>query len=566
MAMEKALRDQNISYKTVRNYFQAGPLDFFIQHMEADYLENGLKNVCLESNFQHLPVEDKAKVCVQIVNEWLNVFTQQEKEAFEEYVQDTYWLAVLQNGDYNDAASQIPDDLVQRLVFHFVYEWENKFKMLFLDSKVQEQQKVDVLCKQLDNFMFIYRRRLHGGIWYMDSMPDEILKQALSGEGEVLIRGQDGEPVRTITGQPIIASASKGVSQALADGPKPDDLDKKLFKDVLEYAKNAGLKNLDSWTLVRASFKYGKDKEIRCYAFSGVSMDKKETPSKWWETKETDDFNLKENINIFVPVVDDNPFGQNLIMSIFRACRRFYEKDLCELTKLIAFEEYSETEYIILVKRNDLFTLDYGEYYDIVTETVNEHNKRITKTVSEVLQVPDSELSKELLLKITCGAKNQQYKPNEDGLDDAVNKNLKSLYNDKQLNAKTNTVKKISQDQLSKLKRKLDQLPASYLNKLEKILSDAHCGEDNVLPFLLGKLIENVCIFLTTRVEFVALDKNNLAGKRFCERCDRKVRFFSILPSIMRSLGISGTEDDLLEKLKELFNIMNTTQNNMHTK
>jgi hypothetical protein len=411
----------------------------------------------------------------------------------------------------------------------------------------------------------------------MLSLPDESLKQALLGDGAtVTITGDDGDPLKFITGQTLTASASQSISNDSADGPKPDDLDKKLFNDVLQYVKNSypNLK-LDSWTLIRASFKYeddGEKKEVICYAFSGVSEDKRQIPAKWWENqrRKFDDFYFKENRDIFVPVVDENQLGPNLVMSIFSACRPFYKEDLRKMTTYVAFDRREKAQFKILKNRNDLDTLNYGEYYDIVVGLLNSYDEKIMKAVFRALQLPyNIKLFAKLVQKLTCGLKNPKFTPNEDGLNVAIleinlmgKANHADIPTSTELLELTKTVAGISSRVLPKLKLELEKLPSSYLDNLEKRLKPAPCGEDNVLSFLLGKLIQNVKTFLTTPVKFVALDKANLDGKSFCPRCDRKVRFFSICPSILRSLGVTGN-DDLLKKLQERFVEMNTTPNNV---
>ena len=567
-----------IPYYRIMYDFKSGEADIFGK-VKARRKDDNLKY-----NFQELSKEDRAKICVEIVEEWLTE-SEEQKEAYVRYVEDGYWLAVFQktncsyeywenlfqNNDYRnvDVARQIPDDSVERLVFYFVYDWKNKFKILFLDSEVQQQQKVDVLRKQLDNILFIYWRRLQGNIWRMNSLPCEDLKQAAAtfvGPADV-----DDDLIPQIPHRNVREelALTKSVVKALADGPKPDKVDVKLFNDVLKYAKATDSRNLSSWTLVRASFKFGDEdevKEVRCYAFSGVSKDKKNIPVKWWKEHKFDDFYFKDNTDIFVQEVDDSKIGQNLVMSILRIGRHLYEKDLRELTELAAFGKVKEIENKIWRKcNNDLATLDYVEYVNFYAiKTILRYTQTITKSVAKVLKIDPEKLSPELFQKITCGEANQQFQPNENDLDLAVHRNLKGPRDDERIELvrkKTNIVKKISQQQLLRLKSELCQLPALYLKELKKILSVAYCGEDNVLPFLLAKLIENVSLFFVTRVEFVALDENNLDGKRFCERCNRKVRFFSILPSILSSLGVSGN-DRLLKNLKELFPKLNTTQNN----
>ncbi|CAB3992417.1 Hypothetical predicted protein [Paramuricea clavata] len=566
--------------------------DEVLDRVESKYLEHRLDDIyCLTTNFQQKSIEEKAKVCVETVKVWLKLFTKQEKKSFDNiYVQDLYWLNLFvtgnlhkhwenffENNNYRhvDVSSKFPDDRVQRLVFHFVYDWETKFKIFFLDNEVQNQKKVDVLRKQLENILYINQRSLYGNRWRMFSLPDEILKQALLGDGAtVILKRDDGEPLRTITGQTITASARQGTSKDSADGPKPDDLDKRLFKDVLEYAKKSNPNlNLASWTLVRAIFNYeddGEKKEVRCYAFSGVSEDKRQIPAEWWKSAKCNNFYLEEDRDIFVPVVDENQLGPNLVMSIFSAWRPFYEEDLRKLTTYVAFDQLEEAESQILENRKDLDTLNYWEYHDIVVDVVEGYDERITKAVLNVLQLPYSvKCCGKLVQKLICGRKNQKFTSNQDGLNVAIlEANLMGKANEAdipdstKLLELTEKVVEISTEKLSKLEVELKKKPSSYLVDLGKKLKQAQCGEDNVLSFLSGKLIQNVETFLTTPVQFVALDQAHLDGKPFCPRCDRKVQFFSICPSILRSLGVSGN-DDLLRKLQELFFQMNTTQNNV---
>ncbi|KAI8514830.1 hypothetical protein Bbelb_074210 [Branchiostoma belcheri] len=144
---------------------------------------------------------------------------------------------------------------------------------------------------------------------------------------------------------------------------------------------------------------------------------------------------------------------------------------------------------------------------------------------------------------VSVGGKNKKFEPKLDEL-----KTVEYL-DDKAVDV----IGRISRSKLGTLEQELDILPTEFLKELKRRLKQCHCGEDNVLTLLLQKYLETVKVFGTSPVEFVALDGDSPGGKPFCEVCDRKVRFYSVLPTFLQELGVSGNDQEFLSHLKTLF-------------
>ena len=524
------------------------------EHREADQLENGLTRIGSSEG-------NKATICVKLVNEWILYYSYLKVGAVGSgevrivggtehfpcdalYFDESFWQKCLKSREGCVVSKNIPDDPIKRLVFHFLEDWPNKLKQDFESPEIPIEDKVALCRKQLENILFFGRKRLQGSLWRMISLPDDQLRQAILGEGhDVPVVDKHGKQTKTIQGRLIRASAVGNFSQEQVDGPKPNSLDKMLYKAVLSGAVRRGKANkvedLSSWTLVSARFVDREGKKVICYAFSGDNEWKRSFPFEWWEKNKFKDKYFEEDRDVFVANINEEErLGQNMIMSIFQCLRPVYEEDLQKLARLIAFEKETESESLILNERKDCTTLDYGEYYDMVVKKCDARNMFIMNVVKEIVQEPPENLINQIKCCVTCGGKNQQFTPNED--------TLNGLISDA---ARRRKVIQVSQHQLQNLENDLKQLPSQYLDQLSKQFRQAACGEDNILLLLLSKLLPRVDVFLSTRVKFIALDGKNLNGKPFCEKCDRKVRFFSILPSILRHLGGTTEKDNNLPQL-----------------
>lgn len=550
------------------DYSREGILDQLLEQNDADFIENGISELCLTRLATTLTDNNKmAALCVDIVKRWLKPFGYMRTTADtvrivpgleasgidKKYINTRHWLDVLQRQNDVYIANHIPDDPVERFVFHFIRDWPCQFRNLFQDEKVDEGTKLAVLKKQLENVVYYGRKRLLGSTWRMYSLPDEILQQALTGQGATVnvVDSSTGSQLQTIEGQRITTSADTNISTSEADGPKPDKLDKWLYDNVLEYAKAKNCdepRNLDTWTLVRASFDYkgdnGEKINVRCYAFSGTAPKKISLPMEWWElnTPELFNFHFKKGREILLAQGGEERLGQNMVVSIFNALDTPYKEDLRKLTEFIAFEDYNSAQAMILNNRKDLVTLDYGKYYDKVMENLNNCDNSILRAIESLItaQAKDTVDFASIKTMVTCGGRNKQYLPDMNGLREKIdNEDL------------LQKVKHISEKILSELAEKLECLPTKHLDEMRAVLGHARCGEDNVLPLLLVQLLKRRKVFLDTRVTFVALDAKHPDGKPFCPTCGKKVRFFSILPSVLRFLGATNRGD--CNKLDSLF-------------
>ena len=564
------------------SFHREGILDKFLSYSEADAQENMLDCIVEEGRKDQ---KSEAEIAVMLVGEWLrrHSFTKEDDEkpgtihtvsgceaaGFEQstvYLNTQAWEeALTQNGytaafwddlfdeDYKyrqENAAMIPDDPIHRMVLHFFRDWRSRFSTYIIDPEVPEQNRLAVLKKQLENFAFFSRKIGHGSLWRMNSVPDELLQQALLGDGEeVDSRDGDGNILKDIVGRPVIVQADREIPPSAGDGPKPDQLDRNIYKYVRRFAEKK-LKSKepvdDRWTMVKGSFS-SKGIEVRCYAFSGSSSSKREMPYKWWQEKNGDDaFDERTKVRVAKPNVDQ--FGNNLVLSLFDALKPSIKVDLAKLTNHVAFEEYASAQALIRKGRNDMKVLDYGEYYDLVVSKLNRSDEITKTTISSILKREN--LSQEdvtQLLKcdgkvwplVTVGSKNRSFTVKEEELEKAFpNEGTRTAIN------------KFARIHLEKLKGDLQKLPEKFLQELEKQLRKSRCGEDNVLSLLLQEVLSMCDVFCSTKVEFVALDQKNLQGKSFCSDCDRKVRFYSVLPLYLRKLGFTG---DHFDKLVPLF-------------
>lgn len=566
------------------NYFPSPPLDQILERKEADARENGLANLCKDLIEKG---ESSAKVALDIVTEWLSFqgscrisgttvtvsssleaagldekYTQMpfwESVFSEECNSPEFWRCLFKDHKYKDIVDGIPDDRVCRMVFHFVHQWQDKLGSLLVDKNVSDDLKVTVLKKQIENIVFFGRNICSGTAWHMLSLPDESLRQALASPGgNVLLRDQEGKPLRDIQGRKMTATAHCGISSSSGDGPRPDDLDKNLYKRIRHFAeKKTGEEIPDRWTLVRCRFR-SQMKETRCYAFSGSKPEKQlnKIPMEFWKQHKDDDAFLDTDRDIYVVDVVGKQFGQRVLLSVFEALLPSIKTDLSRLTKSICFEEHSEAQELILYSRSDLTVVDYGEYYDSVISKLNYYDDCIKKAVTNYLtkqSAPGSDVKslvcKHMWCHISVGSKNKNFQPKTEGLKELLTPFVSSVDS---VDKTVETVATIAQWYLTKLQDELEELPNWFLTKLQEKLQQAQCGEDNVLCEVLSKMLDNVDVFLDSRVDFVAMDHNSMDGKPFCKVCFRKVRFFSILPFVLRNLGLTG-KDICNQKLSDLF-------------
>ena len=477
---------------------------------------------------------------------------------------ETFWNDLFEEGNYNyrnaEVSNLIPDDPIQRFVLHFLRGWQRRLNIYILDEEIPEEERILVLKKQVANFAFFSRKKPFGSSWKLKSEADDLLRQALQDAGmTVPVNDSEGKQSRGIQGEWIYYYADKNISRSAADGPKPDDQDRKMYHYITRYAARSGHSKVhDSWTMVKASFS-PNSKMIKCYAFSGHSESKKELhkmPLKWWEENSGEEA-WEDGQKICFADVDHLQFGQYLVSALFNAQRSFIEDDFEKLTQHIAFEELSTAESVIKRSRRDMTVLDYGLFYDCVVNCVNKYNKRIRGATTEVLKVlrgdDTSSAIDHVWPLVSVGCENKKFAPEKDKL-----QSLLSSYSINDDMAKTicDSLCKISEKHLQELEKELKTIPKNFLGVIEKHLQQSKCGEDNVIGLLLQELLKlNDCdCYFSIDIEFVALDANHLDGKPFCEACACKVRFYSALPQLLRAIGSTGEDFDrfapLFAKLK----------------
>lgn len=530
----------------------------------------------------------EAEIAVEFVGEWLrqhsflkegeepgtiHIVSGCEAAGLEkstEYLKIQYWEEALEENGYTAAfwdnlfnegfeyrqenlPAIIPDDPFHRMVLHFLRDWRSRFHTYITDGEVQEERRIAVLKRQLENFVFFSRKEPFGSQWRMNSLSNRFLKQAVQGKGkEVFLRGDDGQVLKDIVGRQIVVQADKDTPLSAGDGPKPDELDKFIYMHVRKFAEDKlGRSVPNSWTMVKGSFT-SKGIEVRCYAFSGSSASDKELhkmPYMWWQERGGEGA-FGGSMKVFVVNVDPFQFGNNMVLGVFNALKPFVKADLERLTDHIAFEENESAQALILEGRKDMTTLDYGKYYDSVMVELNDSGKKTKKSIESVL-LNKEKLSKEAVAEILGGPGDRFIWPliSVGCLNKAFTVKEEEL-NSTPFDEGTRTIiKKIAVNSLENLEKCLKKLPENFIQGLEKLFQESHCGEDNVIGLVLRELLSRCEVFSSAEVKLIALDQAKLEGKSFCPVCDSKVCFYSILPFLLHKLGFTCHDFDKLAPL-----------------
>ncbi|XP_078384204.1 uncharacterized protein LOC144666694 [Oculina patagonica] len=447
----------------------------------------------------------------------------------------------------------IPDDPIHRFVLHFLRGWKSRLHKYILDEQICEEERVLVLKKQVENFAFFSRKKPFGGLWKMYSEPDDLLRQALNAAGmPVAVHDAQGNPLRGIQGEPFFYKVVTDIPKVAADGPSPDVHDRKIYDYIRRFAvRKLGQDQVhNSWTMVKSSFHYNS-KNTRCYAFSGHGQSKKELhkmPLAWWETSGGDDA-WEDDQKIRLGNVDHSQFGQHLVSALFNALRPFIEEDFEKLARHVAFDEKSYAESVIEGSRKDIGVLDYGEFYDCVVTCFNRFFDMTEKAITGVLNsVADTSTVVESVMPfVTVGANNKEFAPDKD----KIKQCLESYGNIEKVDEICDKLCRISEKHLQRLEKELKEVPNKFITVFAEHLQQSKCGEDNVIGLVLRELLLSNCeCLLSVKVQFVALDadsKDN--GKPFCGVCASKVRFYSVLPQLLRAIGSTGEDFDQLAPL-----------------
>ena len=266
---------------------------------------------------------------------------------------------------------------------------------------------------------------------------------------------------------------------------KPDNLDQTIYNEIIQYAYCKTGENIPhTWTMARFRWFEDDGKEIRLYAFSGLNRKPyHKMPFEWWiKEYRKKPFDNKYRDIVVVNAADQN-LGQNMILTLFDVLKPDMHKELYELGECIFNGEDQSVKSVIEAKdRMDLGTLDYEEFCKPVVE-----KKRIWR---------------------------QDY--------------------EKALTNKPNKVTNIKSGFEKRKHETLKGCTETFLQNNRERLKQAHCAEDNGLTTALAIMLGHKDMrFTDTKVDIVALDKNNMDGKPFCEVCDKKVRFFSVLPFVL---------------------------------
>lgn len=533
------------------------------------------KKCPLEETVSAFAKESEQKIAAELVTTWLKKQTYLSQEGGVitlvsgqvatgldlKYLESDYWAKYFKEHEeyteefwskptngHVEISKHIPDDPVHRMVLHFLRNWRGRLGSYMVDDEIPLEERKLVFNKQIENFAFFSRGNVFGGLWKMYSEPNAFLQLALDNIGvPVTALDENGEPLTTISGKNIIVEACEGVSKRETTCPLPDQMDIPIYDHVRGYAisKLGEDKVHKAWTMVRASFEYTTKqlsyRQRRFYAFSGQpGKELNKIPLEWWEKEsgheiwdEDDDIQFMDGSTL--------QLGNSLVLTLFNALKPSIEEDLKKITLLAAYEKYTEVESIILSNRRDMTVIDYKNFFDLVMNVVVNYLNRINRALKKILngKLPGIDTEPFGYYLVVC-AKNQQFMPNKQEIEKLLSA---SCSNTKEVGELCHSLSKMSQTHLSELKEKLDQLPRTFLQLIEKHLKTFKCGEDNVIDMVLCKLMQlHLDAGIEIIVEFVAMDADHQDGKRFCAACAEKVRFYSLLPNLLRTIGFS--EDD----------------------
>jgi len=575
-------------------YSQRGPLDSLVDKMSALEVELGYER--LVEGMKKGGKSD-TEIATKLVDKWIEghgymCFISGIKliaslPEDSKYLNEDYWSEKLKSEYYTKEfwipkykeltlSTFIPEDPFDRMVLYFLRDWIKDICYDYIvDDNVPEKERLVVLQKQVENFVFFAIKKPYGGNWKVFSEPDKLLQEALSlhvsdsdsdsDDSNETGAGKESQ-FTTVSGRRITVRVDKNIPKTAGDGPKLDQLDKDIFGDVRRYAaERLGETAVHKlWTMVRGSFKHPtRNQDVRCYAFSGNAASSKELhhmPGEWW--KECDLPHGKEEIHVVN--VDVSQFGHSMVLVLFNVLKPLILEDLKKLALHIAFDEKNYAEALIRKGRKDVDVIDYGYFYDSVVKIMNLFDGKIKETIkkgiSNLTGEDDAEKlveDKEIWKCISVGGQNKKFEPNSAHLGELLSK---SISNNPQLCLKVSErMKEISQNILSKLQKKIGESPKEFLDKLQERLQQSNCGEDNVVSSILHQLLlsNNDDAFLSVIVTFVAMDAEHTdsEGKPFCCNCAHKVMFYSVLPRLLRVIGSTGKDfdqlSDLFYKLRE---------------
>lgn len=576
------------------SYLPRRCLDIMMKQEQARELEFSLELLVQEMRKegacdQQIAVKLVEKSCISyralpFQNVDGSITVKSEVDVPEQYLSPDYWNEKFTKPEYSkgfwrqkycnkDLSRAIPEDRIDRMVLYFLQGYlRGMFYKYILDEDICESERLAVLKKQLENFSFYSRRKPFGAKWKLRSEPDKLLQEALrsredsdsgsseNDEPEKAVSAQEGgnsdkfggdSRLLLIGGGHVSLKAEKSIPGNAGDGPKLDLVDKGIFNGVQQYAKTRLKPDAvhRSWTMVRCSLQVPTKTPCRCYAFSGHAQSAKELhriPVEWFEQCQ------KKPENTKIVNVDASQFGHNMVLALFTVLKPAIKADLSKLAFHVVFEELEDARQLIMAARQDIGVLDYGAFYDDVISLLNNCDKKIKTSISTGISKcvpPGQDLTdnKEIWECVSVGSHNKQFGPNKERLV----KLLSEQFDHKLTKEISDRMECISQGNLSKFEKEINELPECFLGKILKKLQNSGCAEDNaigsVLRWLL--LLNDGDAFLNTSVTFVAMDAKNKDGKPFCSNCACKVRFYSVLPMLLKAIGSTGKDFDELAPL-----------------
>ncbi|XP_071809490.1 uncharacterized protein [Asterias amurensis] len=310
------------------------------------------------------------------------------------------------------------------------------------------------------------------------------------------------------------------------------DLERKIYLDFRAFNEKILSRNRnpvqmkDQWTM--CTIKFAKEgKTTICVAFSGNKY-RQEISQFWNENK----FKyLKKNLNIvFIgKPKSHHKLAQNMVFLLLDIIEKPVIEDLKKLLNCILVGDDKGVQSI-MNDRRDFGTIDYEDFIQHVNEEKKQFIHDIEKKIKEWAPTIFREgFGQRWLVHVIDPDRSDSEMARD--LNPELLKILKGITRNKQ--------------------QKLDKIPDEFFQKLKKALKQCHCAEDNAISSVLVAMLGQGDIL---DVSITALDKNNLNGKPFCYSCDKKVRIFSVLPSLLRHLDITSCNLRYLVELCSFYN------------
>jgi len=449
-----------------------------------------------------------------------------------------------------------------------------------------------------------------GSLWAFESASNSHQAAGRGGEDAAIFPlRKEGKRVHTSDNIPV--SVLNVPESEVPEVSVPDNLDRAFFLLVYYARKHSTLmdsQNCNAWTLVRYNWfpilvpgsdperekilQQNSTKVFRVYAFSGKGQNSSEfvfpfvsqvwetirlTPNleqlfsrirdsllslgepestvnticneisrllpKKWFAEAIMEFHCALNHNLIVLGRPPRPpgfvqLGVSLAKLIYFSMEELIEQELRCIQEAALAEEMIFFEYepdFLHEKRLDLGVLDYGHVLSDMKSKIRAAKPGFITAMGKSIKDENERASALELMEV---AKNLSH--------------FQKLVQGRGINEKS--AAKIYAAMQRSLKESTKNIFLAFKEEYFSSLQHCGCGEDNGLPSLLDYLLERRSF--NDRIQSVAFDMlSRKSGKPFCENCNRKVPFFSLLPALLAGLGYQSTQG-LVDELPALIEML----------